>query len=119
MRRLRPEDLEPSEREKALARKSAEAGGYGGIGAGVGSVAGGVLGALIGGIPTAGAGALPGAGLGASLGGSAGGVIGGLLGESQANEADEELSKLDAERQRKILQQQLRQEALDALMAQS
>lgn len=114
MRRLRPDDLEPTDRERALARRVNDGEKGAGIGAGVGTALGaglGALGFLAG--PEVG---IPAMGAGASLGGSLGGAIGGGIGGMSADDASEELRRAEEKRQRLLNDYQLRQQALDALM---
>lgn len=114
MRRLRPEDLEPTERERALTRRLQDGEKGAGMGAGIGTALGaglGALGFLAG--PEVG---LPAMGLGASLGGSLGGAIGGSAGGMSTDAAADELQKAEAKRQQLLNEYQLRQQALDALM---
>ncbi len=117
MARLRPEDLEVSEEERRLARQQNAGAQGGGVGAGIGTAAGAALGALgfFGG-PAVGLATVP---LGASLGGAIGGAAGSSIGNAQADDASEKLSKLDMERQKKLTEYQLRQQALDALLEES
>lgn len=117
-RRLRPEDLQPTDRERQLAKTASSASGNAGaIGGGLGSALGAGLGALS--LLTPAAPAAPALmGLGTSLGGALGGAIGGSIGDAQASGAEEELQKIDEERQRQIAEWQARQGALDDLLAQ-
>lgn len=116
MRRLNASDLEVTEEERRLAREAEEAEGYGGTGSAIGSGVGGALGLLgFAGGPALGAAT---AGLGAGLGGSAGALIGSALGQKKADSANERLADIDRERQKRLQDYQLRQQALDALMGQ-
>jgi hypothetical protein len=118
MPRLRPEDLEATDEERALARQQSSGTQAAGVGGALGTAAGAALGALLG-IPTGGALSAPLAGVGAGVGGALGSAIGGQIGQGQADDATEKLQKLDEERQKKLTEYQLRQQALDDLMGQS
>lgn len=115
MRRLNASDPEVTEEERRLAREAEEAEGYGGTGSAIGSGVGGALGLL--GFAVPGLGPVT-TGLGAGLGGLAGGAIGGALGQKKADGANERLADIDRERQKRVQDYQLRQQALDALMGQ-
>jgi hypothetical protein len=116
VRRLKASDLEVTEEERRLAREAEEAAGYGGTGSAIGSGVGGALGALgfLGG-PALGAVTT---GLGASLGGAGGGLIGSAIGGEKGQKASDRLADIDRERQKRVQDYQLRQQALDALMGQ-
>lgn len=117
-RRLRPEDLRVTERERQLANTAGSAGGNAtAIGGGIGTALGAGVGALLG-IPTAGALSAPLAGVGAGVGGALGSAIGGQLGQGQASEAEGELAKIEEQRQRQLSDWEMRQAALDDLLAQ-
>lgn len=117
MRRLYPDDdeLELTEAERLAAKRSASSQQNGAsIGGVAGSVAGGALGALGLLVPGLGAVTIP---AGLSLGGAAGAAIGGAVGSSDADAADELLRRKAEQRQKIVSEQQARQEALKALMA--
>ena len=113
-RRLRAEDIETTEEERRLAREQAEADSYGGTGSAIGGIAGGALGALgfLAG-PAVGAATT---GIGSTLGGLAGGAIGSNLGAQKGDAAAERLMAIERDRQKKLSQYELRQQALDELM---
>lgn len=109
-------EFEPSAKERAAARTSAAAQQQGSAwGTGIGGALGAGLGALgfFGG-PGVGAITLP---AGAAAGGALGNAVGGWIGGMQADEADEELRAAEMERQRKLAEMQMRQEALAQLKA--
>jgi len=118
VRRLRPEDLQPTDEERQLTRTASGAEGQGAaVGGGIGTALGSVAGGALGTVALPGLGTAAGAGLGASLGGTLGSLIGGGLGGKQAESADQKLQKIDEERQRRLAEYQLHQQALDDLLA--
>lgn len=115
--RLKPEDLLPSEKELEMMKTAQSAQGTGEaigsvIGSGLGMLGGGLLGTALG----PGVGTLGGAGLGGTLGSQVGRLIGGGIGGMIAEGPEEELAKLEQERQEKITAQQMRDEALRRLL---
>jgi hypothetical protein len=118
VRRLRPQDLEVTDEERELARTAAGAGGQGAAwGGGLGTALGAGLGAALS-IPTMGV-LSPGlVTAGAGVGGALGGAIGSSVGGMQAEGAEKRLAEIDEERQRRLSEYQLRQQALDDLLAQ-
>lgn len=114
MRRLRPEDLEPTDEERTLSRRLQDGQKGAGIGSGIGTALGAGLGAL--GFLAGPAVGIPLTGLGASLGGQLGGAVGGQVGGGSADDAQAQLEELQEKRQKLLNDYQLRQQALDALM---
>ena len=115
--RLQPEDLLPSDRELEMMKTAQSAPGTGeaigsAIGSGIGMIGGGLLGTALG----PGVGTVGGATLGAGLGSQVGRLIGGGIGGMIAEGPEEELAKLEQERQEKITAQQMRDEALRRLL---
>jgi hypothetical protein len=123
-RRLRPEDLLPTERERWLAKQAQkapeEARGWGGT---LGKIVGGGIGALgyLGDVATGGAslGAIGTAttALGAGVGGALGESIGGAIGDSQAEGYESEGLALEAKRAENMNRWQRRRAALQALLS--
>ena len=114
-RRFKPDEFTPSQREKDLARKVGEGGaGAASAGSAIGSLAGGALGALgfLGG-PVLGAATL---GAGAGIGSQLGSLAGTALAEGDLRAAEDELAETEEERQRRLADYQLRQEALQGLV---
>lgn len=115
--RLQPEDLLPSDKELEMMKTAQAAPGTGeaigsAIGTGLGALGGGIIGA----IPSLGFGAVPGATIGAGLGSQVGRLIGGGIGGMVAEGPEEELARLQQEREEKITAQQMRDEALRRLL---
>lgn len=110
------DELEPSEEEKQAARTAASAQGTDAAwGSGIGTVAGGALGALgILGGPELAALTIP---AGMTLGGTVGNALGGQIGGDAAHNASDTLSADEAERQKKVTEVQLREDALNRLLA--
>ena len=106
----RPEDIAPSERELEDAKTAASAQQNGGsIGGALGTAGGAIIGTLLGpGIGTA---------AGAALGGTIGSAAGNFIGGQIANGASDELQHAAAIRARKLADFQLKQRALDQLLA--
>lgn len=107
--RLRPEDLLPSDRELELMKTAQAAPG---MGESIGSLVGTGLGA---GASLLSGGLIP-APIAMSLGGLGGKLIGGGIGGMIAEGPEEELAKMEQERQEKITAQQMRDEALRRLL---
>lgn len=115
--RLKPEDLLPSDKELEMMKTAQSAPGTGeAIGSAIGTGIGAIGGGIIGGIPSLGFGAVPGATLGAGLGSQVGRLIGGGIGGMVAEGPEEELARLQQEREEKITAQQMRDEALRRLL---
>lgn len=110
-----PDELEPTDAELADERTAAGAQQTdSAIGGGVGGVLGGALGAL--GIPLGlGEVTIP---AGIALGSGVGSAIGGQVGGGAANEADARLRDAQLKRQKKLTALQMREQALNDLLAQ-
>ena len=117
-RRLTPADFEVSDAERRAARVAAEGGqGARTAGATIGGVAGtalGALGLLAG--PLAPVVAPVTMGLGGALGKTVGEGIGGAVSQGDVDDANEDLTEFERERQEKLAEYEPRQEALRALM---
>lgn len=109
------DELEPTEEERAAARKSAGAQQTASAwGSGIGTVLGGLAGLtpLLAGQPELLAATLP---AGLSAGASIGNTVGGLVGGAEADKADKQLSEAELQRQKRLAELQLHDEALNRL----
>ena len=108
--RLQPEDLLPSDKELEMMKTAQAAPG---TGEAIGGLVGTGLGAATALIPGVGPAIAP---FATPLGGMAGKLIGGGIGGMVAEGPEEELAKLQQEREEKITAQQMRDEALRRLL---
>ena len=108
--RLQPEDLLPSDKELEMMKTAQSAPG---TGEAIGSLVGTGLGAATALIPGVGPAIAP---FAMPLGGMAGKLIGGGIGGMVAEGPEEELARLQQEREEKITAQQMRDDALRRLL---